>query len=363
MKAVMLMANGGPENYKLVNVEPYAGPLPEGAIRVKVSTAAVSGAEVYGRRGDVKARYFENGEYKWRIYDGAGMGQPPFVAGKEGAGVVIETGPGVTHLDVGDRVCWMSAQLKKPYTGALAEECVLHGDFTFKIPEGVTDAEALALTSTGLTAHYLGTDCFPGKAGDWAVVTIAGGSLGTTLTQILRMQGVRVIGIVSNDAKVEACKRSGCDHVIVGYDDYSAKVRDLIGGSLVMADRRFTVDTSGAAVIYEGLGGGWWREAANSLRVRGTVVLFGAASEWFATDIDVSFLQQKGSLSLIAPAAADYIMPLERSQTRFAEMCDWVREGKLKPEIGPSFPLEQTADAFALYDERGASGKIMITVP
>ncbi len=362
MKAVMLMANGGPEHYKLVEVEPFKGPLPDGTIRVKVSTAAVSGAEVYGRRGDVAVRYFEDGEYKSRFYDGAGMGKPPFVAGKEGAGVVTETGPGVAHLAVGDRVCWMSAQLMKPYTGALAEECVLHGDLTFKIPEGVTDAEALALTSTGLTAHYLGTDCFPGQAGDWAVVTIAGGSLGTTLTQILRNQGVRVIGVVSSDAKVDACERAGCEHVIVGYDNYSDKIRDLVGGSLVMADRRFTVDASGASVIYEGLGGGWWREAANSLRVRGTVVLFGVASEWFATDIDVSYLQQKGSLSLIAPAAADYIMPPKRSHSRFDEMCRWIGEGKLKPEIGPVFPLEQTADAFALYDARGASGKIMISL-
>ncbi len=362
MKAVMLMANGGPENYKLVDAERFAGPLPQGTVRVRMGMVAISGSEVYGRRGDVKTKFFENGEFKWKIYDGAGMGTPPFVAGKEGAGEVIEVGPGVTMIKVGDRICWMSAQLKKPYTGGLAEECVLQADFAFVIPEGVTYAEALACQSTGLTAHYLAMDCYTGDAGEWAVVTIAGGSLGTTLTQILRMRGVRVIGVVSGPEKVEACKRSGCEHVIVGYEGYSEKVRELVGGSLVMADRRFTVDMSGAAVVYEGLGGNWWKEAANAVRVRASIVLYGVATEWFADNIDVSYLQQKGSLSLIAPAAADYWMPLDRARVRFAEMCEWIKEGKLKPEIGATFPMEQTSEAFALYDSRKAAGRIYISV-
>lgn len=362
MKAVVLTKCGGPENLQPAEVDRYEGPLPAGFIRVKVAMAGISGSEVYARRGNRMITITENGVTKEVLYQAAGLGAPPYVAGKEGAGEVIETGPDVTRVKVGDRVAWTTAQIYQPYTGALAEECVLNQAAAFVIPPDIAWGDAIAMTSTGLTAHFLATDIYAFRPGDRAVITTAAGSIGTTLTQLLGLQGVKVTGVVSNEEKAEAARQAGCEHVIVGYDNYSEKVRALIGGSLERGERRFTLDTSGAAVAYDGLGAGWWKEAANSVRVRGTVVLYGHAIS-APSEVSPMELLDKGSLSVIVPAAADYIFPAERGEARFAELCQWIREGRLKPVIGATVPMERASDAHALYDARAVGGKILISVP
>lgn len=363
MKAVVLTALGGPENLKPTEVDRFDGPLPEGTIRVKMGMAGIAGAEVYARRGDKIVTVIENGVRKQMIYEGVGLGKPPYVAGKEGAGEVIEVGPGVDTVTVGDRVVWFSAQLFKPYTGALAEECVLHAKATTLIPDDISYADAISLISAGLTAHYLALDCYDFKPGDRAVVTTAGGSLGLTLLQLLAMQGVKVTGVVSNDAKVEAVRQAGAEHVIVGYENYSEKVHALIGGAQPVHIRRFTFDESGAAVAFDGLGGDWWKESVKSVRVRGLVVLFGHANGQ-PTPVDpMEDLTNNGSISLMAPTGLDYFRPIERSNARYAELCQLIRDGKIKPVVGATFPLERAADAHALYDARGAAGKILISIP
>jgi NADPH2:quinone reductase len=363
MKAVVLTALGAAENLKPAEVDRFDGPLPEGTIRVKMAMVGVSGAEVYARRGDKIVTVVENGVTRQMVYEGVGLGKPPYVAGKEGAGEVIEVGPGVDNVKVGDRVVWFSAQLHKPYTGALAEECVLHAKATTPVPEDISWGDAISMISTGLTAHYLAKDCYDFKPGDRAVLTTAGGALGTTLIQLLALQGVKVTGVVSNEAKADAVRQAGAEHVIVGYENYSEQVHALIGGAAPIAVRRFKFDESGAAVAFDGLGGDSWKEAVKSVRVRGLVVLFGHANGQ-PTPIDpMEDLTNTGSLSVMAPTGLDYFRPVERGYARYAELCQWIREGRLKPVIGATFPLERAAEAHALYDARGAAGKILISIP
>jgi NADPH2:quinone reductase len=150
MKAVVLTELGGPENLKPTEVDRFDGPLPEGTIRVKMAMVGVSGAEVYARRGDKIVTVVENGVTKQMVYEGVGLGKSPYVAGKEGAGEVIEVGPGVANVKVGDRVVWFSAQLHKPYTGAMAEECVLHAKATTPVPEDISWGDAISMISTAL---------------------------------------------------------------------------------------------------------------------------------------------------------------------------------------------------------------------
>ncbi len=360
MKAVVLKQLGSPDNLSLTEVAPF-GELSEGLIRVRTAVSGLTGAEIYARRGDRKIKFIEDGKIVERIYDGAGMGQPPYVAGKEGAGEVIETGPGVSHVKVGDRVYWTAAQLKKPYTGAVAEETVLHAEFVNSVPDHAGYEEALTLASAGIPAHYMGVDCFPGEAGDWAVVTTAGGAIGSMLTQVLKLRGVRVVGVVSRAEKVEACLANGCEHVVVGYENYGDKVRALIGGALPVTERRFRYDPRGAVAVYDGLGGDWWREAANALGVRGTILLFGHG-EAPPTAVEPLYLLQKGSIGLMTPNGVDYAMPPERALVRLDELFDWVAEGRVRPVIARVFPMAEAAASHALYDSRTAVGKILISI-
>lgn len=362
MKAIVLTARGGPENLRPTEVDRFAGPLPEGAIRVKVAMAGVSASEVYARRGNWQSNYGSEGSDKKQVYDG-GWGAPPYIAGKEGAGEVIEIGPGVSRIKIGDRVVWSTGQVFKPYTGALAEECVLHCDAAFKIPDGISYEYAIPMAMNGLTAHYLARDCYPIKPGDWAVITTAGGSLGTTLSQILRILGARVIGVVSNDEKADAARESGCEHVIVGYENYSAKVRELLGAPLPIMERPYRYDDSGAAVVYEGLGADWWKEGANCLRVRGMLVMFGFNEGPPSSSVSAMTLLEKGSISLLAPAFSDYVLPYDRAEPRYQELFQWMLEGRLKPVIGATLPMSRAAEANGLFDKRIVPGKILISVP
>ena len=188
------------------------------------------------------------------IYEREGRygGETPLIAGVEGVGTVAE-GP-----SAGRRVGWLSAP------ASYAERVVVKAEQAVPVPDGLEAETAAAVLLQGITAQYLATSVYPIQPGDTVLVHAAAGGVGLLLTQIATKLGARVIATTSGGAKAELARRAGADEVI-GYEGFDERVCELTGGE-------------GVAAAYDGVGQATFDGSLASVRTRGTMVLFGAAS-------------------------------------------------------------------------------------
>jgi NADPH2:quinone reductase len=320
MRMVVGERMGGPEVLRLTEQEaPRPGP---GQVVVEVAAAGVNYMDIYQREGV--------GNYRT---------DPPFVPGAEGAGTVAAVGEGVTNLTVGDRVAWAGSG------NSYAEQVALPAHRVVLVPDGVGLQVAAAAILQGMTAHYLVTSTFPVREGDVAVVHAAAGGVGLLLTQMVKRRGGIVVATTSGGEKAELALGAGADHV-VGYDRF----RDIVDGA---------TDGAGAHVVYDGVGKDTFDESLAALRLRGMMVLYGAASGQ-VPPVDPQRLNSGGSLFLTRPTLVHYIADTAELRWRAGEVFDWIAKGELDVRIGGTYPL---ADAGRAQDDlagRRTTGKLLL---
>jgi NADPH2:quinone reductase len=319
MRAIVVTAIGGSEVLELQDVpDPVAAP---GALVVQVEAAGVNFRDVYER----------NGTYPT---------QPPFIAGAEGAGTVIEVGEGVTEFQVGDRVVWNTAQ------GSYAERVQMPARAAVPVPAGISSETAAAVFLQGVTAQYLATSTYPVGDGDVAVVHAAAGGVGLLLTQIVKLRGGRVIATTSSDEKAALARAAGADETI-SYDGFAERVRELTDGQ-------------GASVVFDGVGQATFDESLAALRRRGMMVLYGAASGP-VPPVDPIRLQNRGSLYLTRPSLGDYVAERAELAARAEAVFGWILAGQLEVRIGGRFPLADARRAQDDLEARRTTGKLLLT--
>ena len=137
-------------------------------------------------------------------------------------------------------------------------------DAALPVPAGLDDFTAAALPLQGMTAHYLMNSTFKVEPGHTVLLHAGAGGVGLLLIQLLKARGAQVITTVSTDEKEELARDAGADHVL-RYEGFAAQVREITGGT-------------GADVVYDGVGKDTFDGSLEALRIRGTLVLFGAAS-------------------------------------------------------------------------------------
>lgn len=317
-RAVVVTRSGGPE---VLEVQEAAVPeAADGELLVDVEAAGVNYRDIYEREGSYG-------------------GPPPFVAGVEGAGTVAAVGEGVTEFSVGDRVAWIAAQ------GSYAEQVVVEEARAVPVPNWISSDVAAAVLMQGMTAHYLATSTYAVEPGDDVLVHAVGGGVGLLLTQVVKMRGGRVIGTTSSEDKEQRAREVGADEVI-GYDGFAERVRELTRGE-------------GAAVVYDGVGRATFDGSLASLRPRGTMVLFGAASGR-VPPFDPMRLEQHGSLFLTRPSTRHYTARREELLERAADVFGWIAGEKLRVHIGGRYPLEDARKAQEDLAARRTSGKLLL---
>ena len=308
MRAVVVTRHGGPDVLELREVDdPQPG---DDELLVDVEAAGVNFRDVYERKG-------------------AYAGDPPFVAGAEGAGTVVATG---------ERVVW------KAGAGSYAERAAVPTREAVPIPEGVSSELAAAALLQGVTAHYLATSTYAIRAGDVVLVHAAAGGVGLLLTQIVKLRGARVIATTSTEEKAALAREAGADETM-GYEGFAERVRELTDGD-------------GVDAVYDGVGRATFDDSLASLRPRGTMVLFGSASGQ-PDRVEIRRLQQ-GSLFLTRPALHHYTHAREELLARAAEVFDWIRDGKLRVRIGGRYPLEEARQAHEDLEGRRTTGKLLL---
>ena len=320
MHAICIHEHGGPEVLRYDEVstsEPGAGEA-----RVRIEAAGLNYIDVYHRTG---------------LYPSTNM---PFTPGMEGAGVVEAIGPGVTEVNVGDRVGYAMHQ------GSYTEVAIVPSAVLVPLPDSIDTQSAAAAMLQGMTAHYLTRSTYPLSTGDTALVHAAAGGVGLLLIQMAKTLGARVFGTVSTPEKAQLAKDAGADEVILyTQTDFEAEVKRLTDGQ-------------GVDVVYDSVAKTTFDKSLNCLRPRGYLALFGQSSGP-VPPFDLSRLS-RGSLFITRPGLGHHAADREELMGRAGDLFEWISSGTLKLRIDRTFPLQDAADAHRALEGRQTTGKVLL---
>lgn len=265
----------------------------------------------------------------------------PFVPGSELAGTVLAIGDGVKHLKVGQGVACFAT------TGAFATHAVVNAMHCVPLPIGFPPIDAAAFIVTYATTHHALIDRGQLKAGETVLVLGAAGGVGTAAIQIAKAVGARVIAAASSAEKCALCKHLGADATI----DYgSENLRDAL---------RTITEGKGPDVIYDPVGGELSEQAFRSIAWRGRHLVVGFAAGPIPS-IPLNLALLKGA-SIVGVFWGDYARREPRSgAAMMLELMTWYGQGKIKPVIDSTMPMQDLPKAFARMASREVRGKLVL---
>jgi NADPH2:quinone reductase len=321
MRAIRISEWGGPEVLELVQDAP--APEPSGdQVLIRVSHAGVNFADTHARENSYLARY-----------------ELPLTPGSEVAGVVERDGAG---FSAGQRVVALVAN------GGYAEYAAAPAATTFAIPDGVTDAVALALVIQGLTAWHLYRTSAQLRPGESVVVHAAAGGVGSLAVQLGRPFGAgRVIATASSEDKRALALKLGADAAV-------DVTREDLADALRKANEGRPVD-----VVFEMAGGRVFEASYDALAPFGRLVTYGIASRE-ANQLDTGRLMRR-SRGVIG----FWLMHcLQRPQEMLIEPLHdlMVRAGhdELRVVEGEVYGLSEVRRAHEDLQARRTSGKLLL---
>lgn len=340
MRAMVVRRYGDEAQFSLQELpDPVPG---EGEVLVRVKAAGVNFADVLARLG---------------VYDAAP--KPPFAPGIEISGIVEACGSKVTRYKAGDRVMAFCG-----FWG-YAEKVVIPESYAFPIPPEMGFPEAAALPVQYLTAYHGLFHLAHAQKGETVLVHAAAGGVGIACLQLCEAFGLKVIATVGTSAKVDTVKQE-CPTarvVVLGEEDFATVTLEETGGR-------------GPDIIMDSLGGKAFRKGWNILSLGGRHILFGAASA-----VKPGALYKLGALWRLLPMLWVGTLPMisknktlsafnlyhlageaEKLHAAAAHLLELRAQGKIKPRITLSLPLEKAAEAHRRLQNRETTGKIVLTV-
>src|SRR5215472_12369441 len=267
----------------------------------------------------------------------------PFSPGAEAAGTVREVGSGVTGLEVGTRV------LAATGYGGFAQEIVTAARGVIRLPERMDFVSAAAFPIAYGTAYHALKDRARLRSGESLLVLGAAGGVGLTAVEIGKLMGARVIAGASSEEKLALCREYGADELInYTSTDLRERVRELTGGK-------------GVDVVYDPVGGAYAEPALRSLAYLGRYLVIGFASGEIPKIALNLLLLKVVSLVGVFWGAFAKAQP-QRNAANMAELLDWYTQGRLRPHVSATFPLERYREALDAVVQRKVLGKVVLVM-
>ena len=324
MKAVLCTQWGKPKDLTLDEVP---SPTPgAGEVRIGVHACGLNFADTL----IIQGLYQEKPDF-------------PFSPGAEIAGEVLEVGEGVSHLKVGDRVAALCGN------GGFAEEAIAPALNTIAIPDTMPYDAAAGFVITYGTSHVALEHRAKLQPGETLLVHGASGGVGLAAVQIGKVMGATVIATASSHEKLELAAANGADHLInYSEGEFRNQVKEQTNGK-------------GADVILDPVGGDVFDQSLRCINWEGRILVIGFASGTIPK-IPANLLLVK-NISAVGLYWGAYAKNAPKVLTdSLATLFGWYVEGKIKPHISQTFPLEKAADALNSLIQRKATGKVVLKI-
>jgi NADPH2:quinone reductase len=326
MRAVRVHGQGEP--IEVLRVDEVDAPEPApGRVRVRVGAAAANLPDVMMCRGSYPIQP-----------------ERPFVLGLEAAGVVDAVGDGVEPHLVGTRVVGVT---DLPH-GGFAEWSIIPADRAYRVPDTVSDADAVATLIAFQTAHLALHRRGRLIAGETLLVLGAAGGVGSAAVQLGKAVGARVIAVARDADKQDHCRALGADAVL------DAASSDLA------ADIRAVTDGRGVDVVFDPVGGDAYGRAVEALATDARVLLVGFAGG--VQHVDPGSVLRK-SYSVIGVYVGAYSN--DDDGRRFlhlvqAEIFASLEGGRIRAVIDRTVDLDGVSGALEDLAARRVVGKIVV---
>jgi NADPH2:quinone reductase len=318
MKALVLTELIGPAGLVLRDVpDPTGNQL----VHIDVRAAGVNYPDLLVMKG----------EYQGRL-------EPPFVPGAEVAGIVTSA-PGGSGWTAGDRVMALSGQ------GGYAEKVAVHPSLVLPSPDGLDDAEAVALLANHQTAYFSLVTRARWTAGETVVVLGAAGGVGSAAIQVAAGLGARVIGVVHRDGAADFVRSVGAEIVVQLREGWAQRVRELTDGR-------------GADIVIDPVGGESFDDAVRALAPGGRIVVVGFAGGGIPT-VKANRLLLR-NVAVVGAGWGEYLTAAPSALPVVAGGVADLVAGGMRPPVTRRFDLAEGRSGVELLAAGGVLGKVVL---
>lgn len=267
------------------------------------------------------------------------IGQPPFIIGLDGAGVVEKTGCDVTKFKKGDRVFFF-----KPDTGSYATYCLASEENAYVLHDKLTFEEGAVLPVPYMTVHRALVQLAGMKRGDTLLVQGASGAVGLAAVQLAKGLGVsRIIGTAGTEDGIRLAYKHGVD-IVRNYKspDFKQRLKDDVG-------------PQGMSIILETNADVNFDFDMDLISRHGQIVIVGKRG---ACQCDMGKVLSKETRIL---GSALMHSPSEQRQETANDLFQYAEAGWLKPFVGKIYSLDEAPQAHQnMTTRKGAMGKDVI---
>lgn len=331
MKAVLSKETGGPESLVVEDIE---APRPgKGEVLIDVAACAINFPDTLIIRD----------MYQFKP-------PRPFAPGGEISGTIEALGEGVEGFAVGDRViCGVG-------NGGLQEKIAVSAARLFNVPEGIDLVQASALLMTyGTTIHGL-KDRGDIKEGETVLVLGAAGGVGLSAVELAKAYGCRVVAAVSTEEKGEVARKAGADEVVI----YPRAPFDKDQSKALAQAFKDAVGPDGADIVYDIVGGDYSEPALRSIAWQGRFLVIGFPAGIARMPLNLTLLKSCDIRGVFWGAFT--AREPEKNNANIAELFDLWKTGKINPLISETYPIDRAHEAIAKLENRGAIGKLVVTM-
>jgi NADPH2:quinone reductase len=323
MKAMVCEAFGGPEvlAWRELPDPPPPGP---GEVQVKMTARGVQYVDVLMLAG----------KYQFRP-------EPPFIPGNEAAGEVVAVGDGVTRFKIGDRIM---NRMRLGAFGTLANSREIDCD---PVPAAMSLEEAAVFRGAYHTAYHALIQRGRLQEGEWVLIHGAAGGIGIAAIQVAKLFGAKVIATASTQEKRTICLEEGADYAIDYREGFRDRVKEITGAH------------DGVDICYDPIGAHVFDESLRCLAFGGRILVLGFLGGGPSTPrTNYLLIKCLEVIGVRLGGATEHKPELGRANTKL--LVELAGEGKLKPRISHSFPLERAADAVQAVIDRQVIGKAVL---
>jgi len=192
------------------------------------------------------------------------------------------------------------------------------------------------------------------KPNESILILGAGGGLGITAIHVAKAMGAKVIAAVSSEDKLELCKKEGADEGILylremdrdAQKKFSSEIKEISGG--------------GVEVIYDIVGGDYSEPALRAIKRHGRYLVVGFTAGIPKMPLNLTLLKECQIIGVFWGQFAG--LDREVNAENFKELFQMHAEGKIKPFISETFPLERAGEAIKTLADRKVLGKIVVSM-
>lgn len=330
MRAVLSKAVGGPES---LVVEEVMDPAPRaGEVVIEVKAVGINFPDTL----------IIEDKYQFRP-------ERPFSPGGEVAGVVDAVGEGVKGVFKGDRV------IAVPGWGGLVERLAVPAASLIPMPDGMDFETAAALVLTYGTAYYALKDRAQLQPGETLLVLGAAGGVGAAAVELGKAMGARVVAAASTNDKVEFALELGADNGLI----YPSGPMDKAAQKALSGELKLATGRDGADVVFDGVGGDYAEPALRAMDWNGRYLVIGFPAGIPSLPLNLTLLKSVSVIGVFWGAAV--ARDPKAHAANMAELMQLWKDGKIKPRVSRTYPLERAHEAIQALGDRAAMGKIIVT--